>query len=123
MSDSPKAHALNHQNGHCCACHHEAHDDHDHGHDHAHQRHDSFLVSILPQTGFYLGAWLSKTLFPAQELLVFTLACLFLAAPFLKRVFQLVWSKNFFNIEVLMIVASVGAIFVGDAAEAATAIY
>ena len=122
-----------HTHGADCGC---AHDHHHHddgcgcGHDHAHEQIDkkAFLRKFAPGLFFFLlGAAVehlipgseSSTLWHYVELAAFALSYLFVGFSILREAVEGVLAKNIFNENLLMAIASLGALPLGSIPRAA----
>lgn len=81
------------------------------------------LKRFVKPVALYAAAVMLGLLFTGVAQWFYAIAALILAVPFLKRAYFLMRAKQFFTIELLMLVASAGAIFLGDGLEAATVVF
>ena len=137
QSSSADDHARHDHSEHDHAGH--DHAGHDHpaaasagGHAHAHGDEDdepdvawwrtakAKLVWLLG--GLIAVAYSASLLFPAEAYWIFVVATLVAVFPFGRRAFALAHAGTPFSIETLMVVAAVGAVFIGAAEEAAVVV-
>src|SRR5690606_4164583 len=99
---------------------------HNHGHDHDHGEAwwQGTKAILAARSGLLFAlAFAGSYLFPEREGLFFTIAAAISVLPFMRRAVAGAMLGAPFSIETLMSVAAIGAIIIGESAEAAAVVF